>query len=126
MAVSGSCRGAADANEGTRRGIVGNTDVSLLVRHASPGEVSTRAFVSGCKNGTRWRYTATATYGDGAMGWGAGGLTCRRHVVRIPKATGSAEGFSQDRPSGVRFVARGSDGDVRRVSYSTSTPDPVD
>jgi hypothetical protein len=92
--------------------------MGLVARQQKSGDLTVRGAVVGCVNGSSWRFRLAVEAGGAGFGGGAGGVTCRKHMVRIPPLSASDIAVP---PTALTLVAR-SHGDVRRLVYRSSTP----
>lgn len=103
------------------RTYVGGAGLSMVVRHARPGELTVRGFLPGCRNGSVWRTAVHARLTGAAVGGGAGGLECKRHRVHVPAMTMTYDS-DDEQPHAVRLVLRSAGGAVRRAGYRLAAP----
>jgi hypothetical protein len=99
----------------------GSPQLTFIARYPEPGEMTARVVMAGCRNGSRWRYSAEIDYSDYGVGWGSSGLVCRDGQVRVPKSPVSSDG-GDERPSAIKVVFRSSTGQKREISYRTEGP----
>jgi hypothetical protein len=97
---------------------VNTIEMAVVARHLDSGDLTVRGGVVGCVNGSSWRFTLDVEAGDDGFGGGGSGVTCRKHLVRIPPLSASDVASP---PTALSLVARSGD-DVVRIEYRASTP----
>ena len=94
--------------------------IGLVARSPKPGTLITAGVVIGCHGASTWEYGVSADFGQIGLGFGAGGIPCRHGVVKISKSTSTFEPAVAGPPTALSLKAH-SHGDVRRISYRSST-----
>ena len=90
--------------------------IGLVARAPKPGTLTAAGLVLGCDRDSRWAFGVSASYDEAGLGFGAGGIPCRKDSVKISKTTSTFDPPVAGLPTALSLRVH-SHGDVRKIKY---------